>query len=222
MGNRIPDQLTMGRSSSIDHLHATLSTAAAAFRNWSMVGDGCKSTGGSSNNSLSSVAQSCLTLCDPVDCSTPGFPVHHQLPELVQTHVHRVGEAIQPSHPLLSPSPPTFNLSQHQGLFQWVSSSHQVAKQLAKCWKKQRRGGVQMGLYVQTTEVPISLNYKESKLPPGSTWQKRMASWGGTSVVKKQAFGFCLLLPLFFPPWPLNNQKLFSELACKLLVLEDV
>ena len=59
-----------------------------------------------------------------MDCSTPGFPVHHQLPELAQTHVHRVGDAIQLSRPLSSPSPPAFNLSQHQGLFQWVSSSH--------------------------------------------------------------------------------------------------
>ena len=66
---------------------------------------------------FSSVAQSCLTLCDPMDCSTPGFPVHHQLPELAQAHVHGVGNAIQPSHPLSSPSPPAFNLSQHQGLF---------------------------------------------------------------------------------------------------------
>ena len=65
-----------------------------------------------------------------MDCSTPGLPVHHQLPELTQTHVHRVGEAIQPAHPLLPPSPPTFNLSQHQGLFQLVSSLHQVAKVL--------------------------------------------------------------------------------------------
>ena len=65
-----------------------------------------------------------------MDCSTPGFPVHHQLLELAQTHVHRVGDAIQPSHPLSFPSPPAFNLSQHQGLFQWVSSSHQVAKVL--------------------------------------------------------------------------------------------
>ena len=79
---------------------------------------------------FSSVAQSCLTLCSPKDCSTPGLPVHHQLPKLAQTHVHRVGDTIQPSHPLFSPSPPTFNLSQHQGLFQWVSSSHQVAKVL--------------------------------------------------------------------------------------------
>ena len=77
---------------------------------------------------LSSVTQSCLTPWDPMDYSTPGFPVHHQLPELIQSHVHHVSDAIQPSHPLSSPSPPAFNLSQHQGLFQWVSSSHQVAK----------------------------------------------------------------------------------------------
>ena len=76
--------------------------------------------------SVSSVTQSCLTLCDPMDCSTLGLPsVTH---EFTQTHVHWVGDAIQPSHPLLSPSPPTSNRSQHQGLFQWVSSSHQVAK----------------------------------------------------------------------------------------------
>ena len=68
-----------------------------------------------------SVAQSWLTLWDPVNCSTPGFPVHHQLPDLAQTHIHWISDAIQPSHPLLSPSPPAFNLSQHQGLF-WVSS----------------------------------------------------------------------------------------------------
>ena len=66
---------------------------------------------------FSSVAQSCPTLCDPVDCSTPGFPVHNQLLELTQTHVHGVSDAIQPSHPLSSPSPLAFNLSQHQGLF---------------------------------------------------------------------------------------------------------
>ena len=65
-----------------------------------------------------SVAQSCLTLCDPMDCSTSGVPVHHQLPELAQTHSHRVGDAIQPSHPVSSPSPPTFNPSQHQDLSQ--------------------------------------------------------------------------------------------------------
>ena len=71
-----------------------------------------------------------ISLCDSMDCSMPGFPVHHQLLELAQTHVHRVGDAIQPSHPLSSPSTPSFNLSHHQSLFQWVGSLHQVAKVL--------------------------------------------------------------------------------------------
>ena len=79
---------------------------------------------------FSSVAQSCPTLWDPMDYSMLGLPVYHQLPEFTQTHAHRVSDAIQPSHPLLTSSPPMFNLSQHQGLFQWVSSSHQVAKVL--------------------------------------------------------------------------------------------
>ena len=79
---------------------------------------------------FSSVAQSCPTLCDPANRSTPGLPAHHQLPEFTQIHVHRVSDAIQPSHPLLSPSPPTPNPSQHQSLFQWVNSSHEVAKVL--------------------------------------------------------------------------------------------
>ena len=79
---------------------------------------------------FSSVTQLCPTLCNPMDCSMPGLLVHHQLLEITQTHVHWVSDAIQPSHPLSFPSPPTFNLSQHQGLFTWVSSSHQVAKVL--------------------------------------------------------------------------------------------
>ena len=79
---------------------------------------------------FSSVAQSCLTLWDPMNRSTPGLPVHHQLPEFTQTHVHCVRDAIQPSHPRSSPSPPAPNPSQHQGLFQWVNSSHEVAKVL--------------------------------------------------------------------------------------------
>ena len=80
---------------------------------------------------FSSVAQSCPTLCDPMNRSTPGLPVHHQLLEFTQAHVHRVGDAIQPSDPLSSPSPPAPNPSQHQGLFQWVNSLHQVAKVLS-------------------------------------------------------------------------------------------
>ena len=79
---------------------------------------------------FSSVAQLCPTLCDPMDRSMPGLPVHHQLPEFTKTHIHWVGDAMQPSRPLSSPSPPALNLSQHQGLFKWVSSSHQVAKVL--------------------------------------------------------------------------------------------
>ena len=77
-----------------------------------------------------SVTKLCRTLWDPMDCSTPGFPVHHQLLELAQTHIHQISDAIQPSHPLSSPYPPAFNLSQHQGLSKWVSCSYHVAKAL--------------------------------------------------------------------------------------------
>ena len=79
---------------------------------------------------FSSVAQLCPTLCDPMNCSTPGLPIHHQLLDFTQTHIHGVSDAIQPSHPLLSPSPPAPNPSQHQSLFQWVNSSHEVTKVL--------------------------------------------------------------------------------------------
>ena len=79
---------------------------------------------------LSQLSHWVLSGCDPMDCSTPGLPVHHQLPEFTQAHVHWVGDAIQPSHPLSSPSPPALNLFQHQGLFQWVNSSHEVSKVL--------------------------------------------------------------------------------------------
>ena len=79
---------------------------------------------------FSSVAQSCPTLCKPMNRSTPGLPVHHQLPEFTQTHVHQVSDAIQPSHPLSYPSRPALDISQHQSLFQWVNSSYKVAKVL--------------------------------------------------------------------------------------------
>ena len=81
-------------------------------------------------HTIRSVTQSCPTLCDPMNRSTPSLPVHHQLPEFTQTHVHQVSDAIQPSHPLSSPSPPAPNPSQHQSFFQWVNSSHEVAKVL--------------------------------------------------------------------------------------------
>ena len=127
---------------------------------------------------FSSVAQLCLTLCDPLDCSTPGFPVHHQLPELAQTHVHRVSDAIQPSHPLSSPSPPAFNLSQHQGLFQWVSSLHQVAKLL--------------GASASASVLPMNI---QDWFPLGWTGWISLQSKGlsrvfsNTSVQKHQFFG---------------------------------
>ena len=90
-------------------------------------GTGCCSAAAAAAKSL----QSCPTLCDPMDCSMPGLPGHHQLPEFTQIHVHWVSDAMQPSHPLSSPSPPALNLSQHQGLFKWVSSLHQRAKVLS-------------------------------------------------------------------------------------------
>ena len=97
----------------------------------SEVAQSCPTTTiGNSSVKIISVIQSCPTLFNPRDCSMPGFPVPHQVLEFTQTHVNRVSDSIQPSHPLSSPSPPTFNLSPHQGLFQGVSSSHQVAKVL--------------------------------------------------------------------------------------------
>ena len=89
-----------------------------------------KSTRPFRSDQIRSVTQSCPTLCYPMNCSMPGLPVHHQLPEFTETHVHRVSDAIQPSHPLSSPSPSALNPSQHQSLFQWVNSSHEEAKVL--------------------------------------------------------------------------------------------
>ena len=90
---------------------------------------------------FSSVTQSCLTLCDPMNRSTPGLPVHNQLPEFTQTHAHRIGDAIQPSHPLSSPSPPAPNPSQHQGLFQWVNFA----------W-----GGQSIGVSTSASVLPVN------------------------------------------------------------------
>ena len=101
---------------------------------------------------LSSVAQLCLTLCNPMECSTPGFPVHHQFLELAHTRVHWLSDAIQPSHPLWSPSPPAFSLSQNQGLFQWVSSS--------------ASGGQSIGASVSASVLPMNI---QEWLPLGLT-----------------------------------------------------
>ena len=118
---------------------------------------------------FSSVAQLCLTLCDPMNCSTPGLPIHHHLPELAQTHVHWVGNAIQSSHPLSSPYPPAFNISQYQGLFQWVSSLDQVAKVLELQLQHQSfpvniQGWFPLGLLVWSPYCPG--NSQESSLAP--------------------------------------------------------
>ena len=132
---------------------------------------------------LSSVAQSCLTLCEPMDCSTPGFPIHHQLPQLPQTHVHRVGDIIQPSHPLLSPSPPAFNLSQHQGLFQ-----------MSQFFPS---GGQSIGVSASTSVLPMNI---QDWFPLGWTGWISLQSKGlwrvfsNTTVQKHQFFGTQLSL----------------------------
>ena len=113
----VPTRLPFARSSSPKLVPGAACSAAVlfirGFPRWPHRSGHCWSADRSCG---CSIAQSCPTLCDPLDCSAPGLPVHHQLPELAQTHVHRVSDAIQPSHPLSSPSPPAFNLSQHQGL----------------------------------------------------------------------------------------------------------
>ena len=126
---------------------------------------------------FNSVAQSCLTLCDPMNCSTPGLPVHHQLPEFTQTHVHRVSDVIQPSHPLSSPSPPAPNPSQHQSLFQWVNSSHE--------------GGQSIGVSASASVLPMNT---QDWSPLGWTGWTSLQSKGfsrvfsSTTVQKHQFF----------------------------------
>ena len=125
---------------------------------------------------FSSVTQSCPTLCDPMNRSTPGLPVHHQLPEFIQTHVHQVSDAIQPSHPRSSPSPPAHNPSQHQSLFQWVNSA----------W-----GGQSTGVSALASFLP-----KKSQGWSPSEWtgwislqSKGLSRVSNTTVQKHQFFG---------------------------------
>ena len=130
-----------------------------------------------------SVTQSCPTLCDPMHCSTPGFPIHHRLPELTQTDVHHVGDAIQPSHPLSSPSPPAFNLSQSQGFFQmsWFFTS----------------GGQSIGVLASASVLPMNI---QDLFPLGWTGWISLQSKGllrvfsNTTVWKHQFFGAQLSL----------------------------
>ena len=114
----------------VDGQCATKLPRMCCLKEWMTVGLNEQNIGLPPIVQFSSVTQSCPTLYDPMNHSTPGLPVHHQLPESTQTHVHWVSDAIQPSHPLSSPSPPALNLSQHQGLLKWVNSLHQVAKLL--------------------------------------------------------------------------------------------
>ena len=144
---------------------------------------------------FSSVAQSSSTLCDPMNHCKPGLPVPHQLPESTQTHVHWVGDAIQPSHPLLSPSP-ALNLSQHQGLFQWVSSSHQVTKSV--------------GVSASTSVLPVNT---QNWSPVGWTGWISLQSKGlsrvfsNTTVQTHQFFGSQLSLQSnpHIHTWPLEK-----------------
>ena len=133
---------------------------------------------------LSSVAQSCPILCDSMDCSMPSFPVHHQLPELTQIHVHGFGDAIQPSHPLLSPSPPTFNLSQHQ------AGSFQMSQLFPS-------GGQSIGVSASASVLPMNI---QDWFPLGLTGLISLQSKGllrvfsNTTIQKHQFFGAQLSL----------------------------
>ena len=129
---------------------------------------------------FSSVAQSCPTLCDPMDCSTLGLLVHHQLPEFTQTHVHWVSDAIQPSYPLSSPFPPTFNLSQHQCLSKWVSSSHQEAKVLELCLSFLHISF--LFLVIPTFWLWFALWIKLCSRALNFVWHWSILAWGGGHI----------------------------------------
>ena len=149
-----------------------------------------------SNKSVqfSSVAESHPTICGPMNCSTPGFSVHHQLLELTQIHVYWVGDAIQPSHPLSSPSPPTLNLSQHQSLFQWVGSSYQVAK-----------------VFTSTSVLPKNI---QDWFPLGLTdWISLLSKghsriFSNTTVQKHQFFGTQLSLVQLSHPYMTTGETI--------------
>ena len=116
---------------------------------------------------FSSVSQSCPTFCDPMNCSMPGFPVHHQLPEFTKTLVHRVGDAIQPSLPLLSPSPPALNLYQHQGLFKWVSWSNPALNYSQTMLGSNVRNSTHDKVMRQSSDGKAN---QTSGFPPGISW----------------------------------------------------
>ena len=133
------------------------------------------------NHQFSSIAQLYLTLCNPMDCSTPGFPVHHQLPELVQAHVHQVSDAMQPCHLLLPPSSPAFNFSLHQGLFQWVSSMKQISTSSSEVdeprychadWSKSENQILYINVHIWTLKRIVLMNLCAEK-----EWRHRNREW---------------------------------------------
>ena len=154
---------------------------------------------------FSSVAQLCLTLCNPVNCSTPGLPVHHQLPESTQSHVHWVGDAIQPSHPLSSPSPPALNLSQHQSLFKWVSSSHHMKV----------IGVSRQSIGVSASKSVLPMNTQDWSPLEWTGWismhSKGLSRVFSNTTVQKHQF-FCTQLSLWsnshIHTWPWKNHSL--------------
>ena len=159
---------------------------------------------------FSSVAQSCPTFCDPMNRSTPGLPVHHQLPEFTQTHVHRVGDAIQPSHPRSSPSPPAPNASWHQSFFQWVNSSHEVATGLDKT-----RSSLHLSLTLLTVTLnALSLHCPDFNCCVESEYFGYMTAhvWIhvciGTVIAKDAELGFMLMGQEIFPTRDLRSLKM--------------
>ena len=145
-------------------------------------------SGFSTLRNIKSVQLLSLTLCNPMDCNTPGFPVHYQLPELTQTHIHRISDAIQSSHALSSPSPPAFNLSQHQSLFQWVSSLHQVAKVLVSASASVLPMNIQDWLPLRLTVLISLLSKGLSGVFSNTTFQKHQvfgaqpSSWSNSHI----------------------------------------
>ena len=150
---------------------------------------------------FSSVAQSCPTLCDPMNRSTPGLPVYHQLPEFTQTHVHWASDAIQPSHPLSSPSPPAPNPSQHQDLFQWVSSLHEVAKvlefqlkQFSECWELSQLFHSPLSLSSRGFLVPLHfLTQGWCHVHIWGCWYFSWQSWFQLVFLPVQRYSWCTL-----------------------------
>ena len=142
---------------------------------------------------ISSITQSFPTLCDPMDCCMPGFRVLHHLPELVQAHFHWAGDAIQPSHPLSPSSPPAFNLSQHQGLFKWVSSLQQVAKVLVSVSTSVLPMNIQNWFPLRWTDW-ISLQSKGlSRVFSNTTVQKHQFSGSHLSLLSNSHLHIWLL-----------------------------